>query len=215
MESWPVASQKPSSPGAGPMMNRPSRLRGRSPARPARGAPARAPARCRPRTGRAGSRPPRCCHGRSRRTHWCCRHRTGLESPGARLLQVALLLQLSFEIVRSLETVLLERICPAWEMTARTVAAAARSRGAGPCAAPTIRAAAGVEVGAPRKGQLLVSEPLPPLVRAVISHAGHIPFKEHGLQTPHDFEGELQKKRYLKQTRSGGFQGRFLCRQHQ
>ena len=75
---------------------------------------------------------------------------------------------------------------------------------------PAIGRLAGVEIGVePRKGQLLVSEPLPPLVRAVISHAGHIPFKEHGLQTPHDFEGELQKKRYLKQTRSGGFQGRF------
>jgi glycine/D-amino acid oxidase-like deaminating enzyme len=75
---------------------------------------------------------------------------------------------------------------------------------------PAIGRLAGVEVGVtPRKGQLLVSEPLPPMVRAVISHAGHIPFKEHGLDTPPDFEGELQKKRYLKQTRSGGFQGRF------
>ena len=75
---------------------------------------------------------------------------------------------------------------------------------------PAIGRLAGVEVGVvPRKGQLLVSEPLPPLVGAVISHAGHIPFKEHGLDTPPGFEGELQKKRYLKQTRSGGFQGRF------
>lgn len=75
---------------------------------------------------------------------------------------------------------------------------------------PAIGKLAGVDVGVtPRKGQLLVSEPLPPMVRTVISHAGHIPFKEHGLVTPPDFEGELQKKRYLKQTRSGGFQGRF------
>jgi glycine/D-amino acid oxidase-like deaminating enzyme len=73
-----------------------------------------------------------------------------------------------------------------------------------------IGALAGVEVDVtPRKGQLLVSEPLPPMVRAVISHAGHVPFKEHGLDAPPDVEGELQKKRYLKQTRSGGFQGRF------
>ena len=75
---------------------------------------------------------------------------------------------------------------------------------------PAIGKLAGVDVGVtPRKGQLLVSEPLPPMVRTVISHAGHIPFKEHGLVTPPGFEGELQKKRYLKQTRSGGFQGRF------
>ncbi len=75
---------------------------------------------------------------------------------------------------------------------------------------PAIGRLAGVKVGVvPRKGQLIVSEPLPPLVRAVISHAGHIPFTEHGLDTPPGFEGELQKKRYLKQTRSGGFEGRF------
>src|SRR5215472_19094785 len=75
---------------------------------------------------------------------------------------------------------------------------------------PAIGRLAGVAVPViPRKGQLVVSEPLPPLVRSVISHAGHIPFKEHGLATPPDFEGELQKKRYLKQTRFGGFQGRF------
>ena len=74
---------------------------------------------------------------------------------------------------------------------------------------PAIGRMVGVNVAVvPRKGQLLVSEPLPSLVRSVISHAGHIPFAEHGLDTPPGFEGELQKKRYLKQTRSGGFQGR-------
>jgi sarcosine oxidase subunit beta len=69
---------------------------------------------------------------------------------------------------------------------------------------------AGVDVGVlPRKGQLVVSEPLPPLVRSVISHAGHVPFKDHGIDAPPEVEGEMQKKRYLKQTRAGGFRGRF------
>jgi sarcosine oxidase subunit beta len=69
---------------------------------------------------------------------------------------------------------------------------------------------AGVDIGVvPRKGQLVVSEPLPPLVRAVISHAGHVPFREHGIDAPPEVEGEMQKKRYLKQARSGGFRGRF------
>jgi len=69
---------------------------------------------------------------------------------------------------------------------------------------------AGVDIGVlPRKGQLVVSEPLPPLVQAVISHAGHVPFAEHGIDAPAEVEGEMQKKRYLKQTRSGGFRGRF------
>jgi sarcosine oxidase subunit beta len=61
----------------------------------------------------------------------------------------------------------------------------------------------------PRRGQLIVTEPLPPLVGTIVSHAGHVPFREHGIATPEGFEGELQKKRYLKQVRSGGFQGRF------
>jgi len=61
----------------------------------------------------------------------------------------------------------------------------------------------------PRKGELVVSEPLPRLLRCVISHAGHIPFADHGLEAPPEVEGELQKKRYLKQTGAGGFQGRF------
>src|SRR5262249_14544047 len=68
---------------------------------------------------------------------------------------------------------------------------------------------AGVDVAVvPRKGQLLVSEPLPLLVRSVISHAGHVPFREHGIDAPPEVEGETQKKRYLKQTSKGGFQGR-------
>ncbi len=68
---------------------------------------------------------------------------------------------------------------------------------------------AGVEVPViPRRGQLLVTEPLPPLVSTVLSHAGHIPFKEHGIDAPPHVEGELQKKRYMKQAKSGGFQGR-------
>ena len=61
---------------------------------------------------------------------------------------------------------------------------------------PAIGRMAGVDVPVvPRKGQLLVSESLPLLVRSVISHAGHIPFTEHGVDTPPGFEGELQKKR--------------------
>jgi sarcosine oxidase subunit beta len=61
----------------------------------------------------------------------------------------------------------------------------------------------------PRRGQLVVTEPLPPLVGSIVSHAGHIPFREHGIPAPAEVEGELQKKRYLKQVRSGGFRGRF------
>ena len=36
-----------------------------------------------------------------------------------------------------------------------------------------------------------------------------LPFADHGLEAPPEVEGELQKKRYLKQTGAGGFQGRF------
>src|SRR5262249_36641993 len=36
----------------------------------------------------------------------------------------------------------------------------------------------------------------------------HVPFKEHGIDAPPEVEGETQKKRYLKQTSKGGFQGR-------
>src|SRR5262252_6643751 len=64
---------------------------------------------------------------------------------------------------------------------------------------PAIGRMVGVDVAVvPRKGQLLVSEPLPLLVRSVISHAGHVPFKEHGIDAPPEVEGETQKKRYLK-----------------
>jgi sarcosine oxidase subunit beta len=74
---------------------------------------------------------------------------------------------------------------------------------------PDLARLAGLDVAViPRKGQLLVSEPLPPLVGSVISHAGHVPFREHGIDAPAEVEGELSKKRYLKQTRGGGFAGR-------
>jgi len=74
---------------------------------------------------------------------------------------------------------------------------------------PDIGRLAGLDVAVvPRKGQLLVSEPLPPLVRSVISHAGHVPFREHGIDAPPEVEGELAKKRYLKQVRGGRFTGR-------
>lgn len=69
---------------------------------------------------------------------------------------------------------------------------------------------AGVELAVvPRKGQLVVTEALPPLLGSVVSHAGHVPFRDHGLETPPHVAGELEKKRYLKQARSGGFRGRF------
>jgi sarcosine oxidase subunit beta len=74
---------------------------------------------------------------------------------------------------------------------------------------PDVGRLAGLDVAVtPRKGQLLVSEPLPPLVRHVISHAGHVPFAEHGIAAPPEVEGEMTRKRYLKQTRGGGFAGR-------
>lgn len=74
---------------------------------------------------------------------------------------------------------------------------------------PEVGRLAGIEVPiVPRKGQLIVTEALPPLLGRVISHAGHIPFAEHGIPTPPGFEGELRKKRYMKQVREGGFRGR-------
>jgi len=74
---------------------------------------------------------------------------------------------------------------------------------------PDVARLAGLDVPVvPRKGQLIVSEALPPLFSTIISHAGHIPFKEHGIDAPPHVEGELQKKRYMKQARSGGFRGR-------
>ncbi len=75
---------------------------------------------------------------------------------------------------------------------------------------PEVTRLAGVEVAVvPRKGQLIVTEALPELVRCVLSHAGHVPFKEHGIEAPSEVEGELTKKRYMKQARGGGFRGRF------
>jgi glycine/D-amino acid oxidase-like deaminating enzyme len=47
------------------------------------------------------------------------------------------------------------------------------------------------------------------MIRFVLSHAGHVPFREHGVEPPVGFEGELTKKRYMKQAHSGGFRGRF------
>lgn len=74
---------------------------------------------------------------------------------------------------------------------------------------PDVARLAGLDVTVvPRKGQLLVTEPLPPLVNTMLSHAGHVPFREHGIATPPEFAGELQKKRYLKQTKSGPLRGR-------
>lgn len=60
----------------------------------------------------------------------------------------------------------------------------------------------------PRKGQLLVSEPLPPVVRSVVSHAGIVDFRAHGIPTPEGVKDEMQKKRYLKQSAGGPFGGR-------
>jgi sarcosine oxidase subunit beta len=74
---------------------------------------------------------------------------------------------------------------------------------------PDVGRLAGLDLAVvPRKGQLLVSEPLPPLIRSVISHAGHVPFREHGIDAPPEVEGELSRKRYLKQAHGGGFAGR-------
>lgn len=75
---------------------------------------------------------------------------------------------------------------------------------------PEIARHAGIDLSVvPRKGQLIVTEAMPPMIRFVLSHAGHVPFREHGVETPEGFEGELTKKRYMKQARSGGFRGRF------
>ena len=73
---------------------------------------------------------------------------------------------------------------------------------------PEIARMAGVDVPVvPRKGQLLVSEPLPPLFHTVLNHAGLIPFKDHGI-TFAAIADELQKKRYMKQSSGGFFAGR-------
>jgi sarcosine oxidase subunit beta len=68
---------------------------------------------------------------------------------------------------------------------------------------PELARPAGVEVPViPRRGQLIVTEPLPLLFGPVVSHAGHIPFKDHGIDAPPEVEGELQKKRYIVQHRA-------------
>jgi sarcosine oxidase subunit beta len=75
--------------------------------------------------------------------------------------------------------------------------------------APELARSAGLPIPViPRKGQLIVTEPVPMMLQAVVSHAGHIPFAEFGIEAP-GVAGELQKKRYLKQAREGGFRGRF------
>jgi sarcosine oxidase subunit beta len=95
------------------------------------------------------------------------------------------------------------------ETTAGPVATLVVVNAAGVWAAG-LAARLGVEIPlVPRRGQLVVTEPLSPLIGAIVSHAGHIPFREHGIPAPAEVEGELQKKRYLKQVRSGGFRGRF------
>ncbi len=74
---------------------------------------------------------------------------------------------------------------------------------------PEIARLAGLEVPVvPRKGQLLVSEPMPPLFRSVISHAGIIDFRAHRLTTSDEVKDELHKKRYMKQAAGGPFAGR-------
>lgn len=74
---------------------------------------------------------------------------------------------------------------------------------------PEVTCLVGLEVPViPRKGQLLVSEPAPPVLHTIVSHAGHVPFTEFGLDPPATLEGELHKKRYMRQSRSPGFRGR-------
>ena len=75
---------------------------------------------------------------------------------------------------------------------------------------PEIGNLAGIKVHViPRKGQLIVTESLPVMLGPVISHAGHVPFEGHGIEAPSEVVGEMVKKRYMKQVRSGGFKGRF------
>jgi sarcosine oxidase subunit beta len=74
---------------------------------------------------------------------------------------------------------------------------------------PEIARAAGVEVPVvPRKGQLLVSEPVSQLFRNVLSHAGIVDFRAHGIPTPAGVVDETHKKRYMKQAAGGPFGGR-------
>jgi glycine/D-amino acid oxidase-like deaminating enzyme len=90
----------------------------------------------------------------------------------------------------------------------------------GTIGAASVVSAAGVwspEIGAlvdvklpviPRKGQLLVTEPLPQIFRSVVSHAGLIAFRDHGIPAPETVKGEMEKKRYMKQASGGPFAGR-------
>jgi D-hydroxyproline dehydrogenase subunit beta len=90
----------------------------------------------------------------------------------------------------------------------------------GTIASASVVSAAGVwspEIGAllgvtlpviPRKGQLLVTEPLPQVIRSVVSHAGLIAFRDHGIPAPDTVKGEMEKKRYMKQAAGGPFAGR-------
>lgn len=94
--------------------------------------------------------------------------------------------------------------------TRREILAAAAVVNAAGVWSPEIGRLAGVEVAViPRKGQLIVTEPYPPQISSWLTHAGFIPFKEHGVDAPPEVKGELEKKRYMKQVRSGGFRGRF------
>jgi sarcosine oxidase subunit beta len=60
----------------------------------------------------------------------------------------------------------------------------------------------------PRKGQLLVSEPMPRVFANVLAHAGQISFRDHGIATPPGVTDEMTKKRYMKQSAGGPFAGR-------
>jgi sarcosine oxidase subunit beta len=78
---------------------------------------------------------------------------------------------------------------------------------------PDIGSMAGVRIPVvPRRGQLVVSEPAPLMLRAVISHASYVPFRDFGLPLTEEEAQQIQQRRYLrymKQVRHGGFAGRF------
>lgn len=78
---------------------------------------------------------------------------------------------------------------------------------------PEIAATVGIEMPIiPRKGQLLVTEPVARLVNSVISHAVAVPFADFGIPAPEELSDVTSHKRYLrylKQVRSGSFAGRF------
>lgn len=74
---------------------------------------------------------------------------------------------------------------------------------------PEIVRGLGIEVPVvPRKGQLLVSEPISQVFRSVLSHAGIVDFRAHGIATPPEVKDETHKKRYMKQAVGGHFAGR-------